>query len=275
MLIKVLSENEAVSDDFKKEHGLSLYLETGRHKLFFDFGAGDNYLQNAEKLGVDVAAADFGVVSHGHHDHGGGLKSFLRLNRKTKIYIRQSAFGKQFSLKTSGEKSYIGLDREIRPDERFVFTGDSLEIEDGLFLFSAVEGDRFVPSGNRNLYTERGSSLVPDDFIHEQNLLIKEGKIKLLLAGCAHRGIANIIDHLYRKGYGPVTHVIGGFHLYNPSTDAYEDPQVIAGIARCLQKNGAKYYTCHCTGLKPYRQLQEIMGKQISYLACGSVLDLS
>ena len=53
MLIKVLSENEAVSDDFKKEHGLSLYLETGRHKLF-DFGAGDNYQQNAEKLGLTL-----------------------------------------------------------------------------------------------------------------------------------------------------------------------------------------------------------------------------
>ena len=78
MVIKVLSENTAAAPEFKAEHGLSLFIETGDHKILFDTGAGGVFLENAKKLGVDIAQADFAVISHGHYDHGGGVRQFLR-----------------------------------------------------------------------------------------------------------------------------------------------------------------------------------------------------
>lgn len=65
--------------DLQTEHGLSLYIETAGHKVLFDTGATDRFLENAEKLGVDLTAVDTLVLSHGHYDHTGGVKVFLEL----------------------------------------------------------------------------------------------------------------------------------------------------------------------------------------------------
>jgi 7,8-dihydropterin-6-yl-methyl-4-(beta-D-ribofuranosyl)aminobenzene 5'-phosphate synthase len=71
MLIKTLVENTAISKDFGSEHGLSLYIETKKHKILFDVGASGLFLQNAKRLGVNIVDVDFLVISHGHCDHGG------------------------------------------------------------------------------------------------------------------------------------------------------------------------------------------------------------
>ena len=78
MIIKTLVENTSISKDFGNEHGLSLYIETNALKILFDVGASELFLKNAEKLGVNITDVDFLVISHGHYDHGGGLKTFFK-----------------------------------------------------------------------------------------------------------------------------------------------------------------------------------------------------
>lgn len=90
MLIKTLVENTSVSEDFGSEHGLSLYIETKKQKILFDVGASELFLQNAKKLGVNIADVDFLVISHGHYDHGGGLKTFLKRTQKPKYFYIDS-----------------------------------------------------------------------------------------------------------------------------------------------------------------------------------------
>ncbi len=89
MLIKTLVENTSLSKDFGSEHGLSLYIETQNHKILFDVGASDLFLQNAKKLDVNIADVDFLAISHGHYDHGGGLKTFLEENTKAEVFLRK------------------------------------------------------------------------------------------------------------------------------------------------------------------------------------------
>ena len=86
MIIKALVENTSISEDFASEHGLSLYIETKNHKILFDVGASELFLQNAKKLDVNIADVDFLVISHGHYDHGGGLKTFLKENTKPRYF---------------------------------------------------------------------------------------------------------------------------------------------------------------------------------------------
>ena len=120
----------------------------------------------------------------------------------------------------------------------------------------------------------RNDLLICDDFAHEQNLLIREkGKI-LLVAGCAHNGIVSIIDHIKLNGLPMPTHVIGGFHLYNKAANQFESPEIVQQIGEYLNESGAKFYTCHCTGIKPYEQLKAIMGDSISYLSTGDQLTI-
>nr|WP_321293780.1 MBL fold metallo-hydrolase [uncultured Trichococcus sp.] len=273
MIIKTLVENTAHDAQFETEHGLSLYIETSRHKLLFDVGASDLFAKNAVKMGIDLAAVDTVIISHGHADHGGGLRTFLDLNDKAKIYVNQNAFDEHYSDRPTGIAD-IGLERQLLPDERFVFAGDHLQLDEELQLFAGVEVKRYYPSGNETLLMKKGPDLTQDDFSHEQNLIITEAGKTVLIAGCAHRGIVNIVEQFHGlKGSYPNV-VIGGFHLYNRSKKQQEDPETIKEIAEWLLKTQAEYYTCHCTGLGPYGIMKDRMKDKLGYLATGSQLRL-
>lgn len=273
MIIKTLVENTTIADAFEAEHGLSLYIETKKHKLLFDLGASELFAENAEKMGVDLSAVDAVFISHGHADHGGGLETFLKVNTKAKIYLNAKAFEKHYSNRPSGIAN-IGLNSALLPNERFVFVGNTFKIDEELELFSNVTGSRLNPSGNETLLMEKDAVLVPDDFAHEQNLIIKENGETLLIAGCAHRGIVNIVEHYNAMKNSYPSHVIGGFHLYNRSKKKSENPEVIEQIGAFLLTTGSNYHTCHCTGLESYNHLKEIMGEKIDYLATGSQLNI-
>jgi len=270
MIIKTLADNHSFSKDFRCEHGLSLYIETSKHNILFDTGASDLFIENALKMDVDLSKVDVAVISHGHYDHGGGIKAFLEKNRIAPIYIEKSAFGDFFSRKTGGGKKYIGLEKSLLPNDRFALTDKRLVIDEELELFSEVKGDSMKPSGNIDLFMQREDLMVEDDFSHEQSLIIREKDHTVLIAGCAHRGIINILEH-YKSIYNSFpSHVIGGFHLYNRAADTYEDPDKVEKIGVYLTKTGAMFYTCHCTGLKAYEELKRVMHDRINYLATGS-----
>ena len=81
MKITCIMDNCAL-EGFEHEHGLSFYVEACGKRFFFDLGAGGAFLENARRLGIDPASADFAVISHGHYDHGGGLAEFLTVNER-------------------------------------------------------------------------------------------------------------------------------------------------------------------------------------------------
>ncbi|MGI6316541.1 MAG: MBL fold metallo-hydrolase [Christensenellales bacterium] len=275
MIVKVLSENTASSEKLGSEHGLSFYIETENHKILFDTGASGLFAENAEKMGVDLTRIDLAVLSHGHYDHGGGLKTFLDINKKAKIYLHQKAFGPYYASRPGSNKAYIGLDRSLLPNERFVFCGDRFIIDDELVLFSGIGSPKHLPSGNVDLLMKDGDAFVRDDFAHEQNLIISENGKTLLVAGCAHTGIVNIIDQFYaEKGCLP-DYVIGGFHLYSNGTKQSEAPHVVIEIGHILLKTGARFYTCHCTGIEPYHHLKTVMGEKIGYISTGDQLTIN
>ena len=84
MRLVALVENTACAD-IAQAHGLSLYIETEKHRILFDAGPdGALLLSNAEKLGIDLKRVDIAVLSHGHYDHAGGLRAFMELNSSAK-----------------------------------------------------------------------------------------------------------------------------------------------------------------------------------------------
>jgi len=261
------------SDEFRSEHGLSLYIETENHKLLFDTGASDLFAENAKKMGIDLSAVDLVVISHGHYDHGGGLKTLLDINSTAKIYFHEKAFTNHYSNR-SGNKVYIGLNGSLFPNDRFVLCGERLVIDEEIELFSDVRQKRLVPSGNVELFKSCEGIFVQDDFAHEQNLIISQGEKTLLIAGCAHNGIVNILDRFhFIKGRMP-DYVIGGFHLYSHSAKRSEKPETVDEIGRILLKTQSHFYTCHCTGIESYHRLKSIMGENISYVSTGDQLTI-
>jgi 7,8-dihydropterin-6-yl-methyl-4-(beta-D-ribofuranosyl)aminobenzene 5'-phosphate synthase len=231
------------------EHGVSFYTETNEHKLLFDVGQTDLYALNASKLGIDINDVDTVVISHGHYDHGGGLEHFLSINDHATIYIQKTAFAELYSMRNPNEYTYIGLNQKLDRSRFSLFEGD-LRIDEELMLFSRVENKDLFPTSNQTLYQKKGDQLIADNFDHEQNLLVNTNSGHVLFAGCAHKGIVNIINQAERFINGnKINAVFGGFHLISRYEEFEESKENIEKIAYLLQtKQIDKYYTGHCTG---------------------------
>ena len=273
MKISILSENNALSDSFQSEHGLSMLIVTKGRSILFDMGAGDIFCANAAVMDIDLSGVDLAVLSHGHYDHGGGLAAFLAGNDHAPVYVSKHVFGDYRLRQEDGETLFIGIDPAFAESGRFRFADERLDLAPDAILFSGVGGDYPRPSGNSRLLMNMEGNYLPDDFRHEQNLLLTCNGKRVLFAGCAHSGIVNILDHCRSLcGAYPDT-VIGGFHLIDRST-APEDLAELDILAGRLLESGAMFYTCHCTGLPAYEHLRRVMGERIEYLACGTQLTL-
>ena len=253
MKITTLVENTTLNNSFSVEHGLSLYIETTYHKILFDMGQTSLFTENAKKLGISIQDIDIAILSHGHYDHGGGLATFLQLNQKAPIYISRYAFEPHYN----GTQKYIGLDTSLLGNKRFIFTEDITTIEHGLNLYSCNNKSKIHELGSFGLTMIQNNTFLPDDFRHEQYLLIEEQKKKVLISGCSHKGILNIT-----KWFQPDI-LIGGFHFSKLPLD-----ETLQEYAQYLNQFHTDFYTCHCTGIEQFTFMKKSMNR-LFYLSTG------
>lgn len=271
-----LLENTSCRTDLGHVHGLSLYAETANHKLLFDMGPNTVFADNAKVLGVDLTAVDTAVLSHGHYDHAGGLAAFLAKNPKAKIYLHKAALGAYYAVDPGQTPEFIGVPEAAKQyEDRFVLTGDELVIDETLQLFSDVKTADYRSHANDKLREKQGEEYPMDRFLHEQNLLITEGGKAVLLGGCAHRGIVNILRRAEELlGRAPDA-VFAGFHLYNPGTGEPEPRELIEAVGRELAaRKDTVYYTGHCTGHEAYAILKEQLGDRVQPMTGGAVYEI-
>ena len=215
------------------------------------------------------------MLSHGHYDHGGGILAFLGAKPPgRKVYIQDRAFESHMARRGDGHLDDIGISEEIRKSPQVVLLSGDSRMNENMMLFTSVKSSRFLSGSNRVLLMRSGPDYVQDTFAHEQNLLLTaEGK-RVLISGCAHRGIVNIMERALELAGGPPDAVIGGFHLSNPGEGGTEPEELVNGVADYLDSFSARYYTCHCTGLPAYRMLKERLGEKITYISAGMEFEL-
>lgn len=253
MKIVSLLENTTNNPALQAEHGLSLYIETERYKILFDMGQTDAFAANAEKLHIHLADVDIAILSHGHYDHGGGLAEFLKINQKAAVYVQKDAFLPHYN----GTEKYIGLNPALEKHPRIVFTDKDISLGNGLTLLSSRNHPIHRVFSSFGLTEKTENRYIPDDFRHEQYLLMEENGQKILLSGCSHQGILNIM-----KWFSPDV-LIGGFHFSKMPLDGE-----LLRMVHDLNAYETTYYTCHCTGETQFSFMKVHM-PNLFYLSCG------
>jgi len=282
MIITTLVENtqENSSSDLSAEHGLSLHLSCNNKAILFDTGASEAFSRNANKLGIDLGAVDAVVLSHHHYDHGGGLRRFLALNQRANIYLKAPPDGEPYFKARLLPKRYIGLDRELLTTypKRFVLVDRLTEILPDVYILTDIGAAYPKPKGNTYLYVKGRTRWSLDTFAHELTMAIRDNDEMVIMTGCAHNGVLNMIDTVERQFSGiPIKAVVGGFHLIGlPKTKAAADSESeIQRIAhKILTYSIRQVYTGHCTGQQAYGVLKSVLGERLHHLHTGAVLEL-
>lgn len=263
MKIKTLVENLTNQQGIFAEHGLSIYIETDHQKILFDTGQSGLFLQNAEKMGIDIKDIDLLVLSHGHYDHTGGLYPFLEVNQKAKVYAKRGIF----EAKHNSNKRFIGTERiESILNNRMVFVDAETQIADNVFIMPNIKIYHPIDTHFNNLYLQTENGLVSDDFNDELFIAIKQNEMINIVTACSHRGITNICKTATNFFQLPVDLILGGFHTKNCTEEQY------LHIKEYLKElHPHSIGVCHCTGVEKYASLSHDLNTEVFYNATGTL----
>lgn len=277
MKIYTLIENSKRNGSaFIAEHGLSFYFEHKRKRILFDTGASGSFIYNATLLGINLSKVDICIISHAHWDHTGGLTHFLAINSHAKVYMKSEAKDDYYS-KNFFKYSQTGLDSAFfeKYAGRIEFIDDDTEVSPGV-IAANINKYRHMPLYTSIMYKKEQGRLIRDDLSHELFISVSSGEGNIIITGCSHHGVINILTSAQEK-FGKVKGVIGGFHLNGTKRLGIrvkkEPPAELRAIVKYLRNNKIKkVYTGHCTGTKQLEKLE--LAARAKKMYTGDIIEI-
>lgn len=208
------------------EHGLSFFIETDDASILFDTGQSGAFLANAGLLNIDLGRLDSVVISHGHYDHSGGFRALTQITTKFSLFLGQGFFHEKYGFRNNsceflGNSFDQAFVSNLGIHLRFV-DEPVLEIAPGIFILSGFERIHEDETINPRFMILQDGKLCPDRFDDEIALAIDSPKGLIVLLGCSHPGMKNILDAAVRLTGRPVYAVLGGSHLVEASIAGLE-----------------------------------------------------
>ncbi|HJO94032.1 MAG TPA: MBL fold metallo-hydrolase [Victivallales bacterium] len=230
------------------EHGFSCFIETDNGNYLFDTGQGLGIIHNALLLNKNLRDIKGIIISHGHYDHTSGLESVLRVSGGNKIYAHPEIFAKKYDNK-EGNIEYTGIrystDYLIDLGADFILNREFSEIDNSLYLTGEVPRKNNFEKTLSSQFIKENNEKIPDLFMDDNSLAIDTEKGLIIILGCAHAGIINILDYFTEKLNKHVYAVIGGTHLHSANELR------IRKTIQSLKNYGIELIgTSHCTGSK-------------------------
>ena len=224
----VLIDNVA-GEPLAGEWGLSILIIADGRKILLDTGSSDLFARNADCLGIDLGSVDIGVLSHAHYDHADG----------------------------SGVLK--------KHEERIRYVSGVHTISEGIWLVPHRRADYSSIALRNDLYTVSNDERVPDDFAHEQSLVIETSQGLVVFNSCSHTGMTNILTDIREMlGRSDVCAYVGGLHLYKMT-----DGELDALCVEIQRTPVAHIFTGHCTGDHAFSFLKERLGERIGQFSSG------
>ena len=274
--ITVLCENSVIVPfGVIGEHGFAAFVETSNGNFLFDTGQGKGIINNAMILKKDLSSIKFLYISHGHYDHTLGIPQVLSVKSPLRIIAHPDIFVNRFWVKPDIPPKFIGIPFKKKYLEslgaQFEFIKDWTEIDKGIYSTGEVpmKTDFEKLDKDMKILNDDGE-YEPDNLKDDFSLAIDTPKGLVVLLGCAHAGIVNILNHIIEKtGKDKIYAVLGGTHLGFATDEQIENTMKIIEKYK-IEKLGAS----HCTGLGVSAKLYNILKEKFFFASVGAVLDI-
>ncbi len=256
------------------EHGFSCLVETDNGVFLFDTGQGLGLLHNADLLNVSLKSLQGVILSHGHFDHTGGLQQLLSRTGTLPVYGHPDLFRERFWLgKFEQRPNGIPLSQDQYEKLGACFDLSTIfrEISPGLWLTGEIPRQTEFEKVDKALHYVDPCGVLTQDLLEDDCSLVIESEHGLVvLLGCAHAGLANILHHVTTKmGDDKIYAVLGGMHLA-PLNDA----QFAQTVDVLKQHKVSKIGVGHCTGQRRSAELYAHFPAETIFLSVGSVLSI-
>ena len=242
MKLYVLVEDttkDASIDPFEAEHGLSVYFEKDKKRFLLDVGQTSMFVRNAEKLNIKLSKVDYLVFSHGHYDHTGGLPYFP-IHDGLKVISHPNCLLPKYH-----RDRYICFPKDS-DNIQVEFKEKPTPLTDNVHFLGQIPGERKHSLGEYVKDNVRHADFLLDD----SAVAITEKDRLIIITGCAHSGIVNIVRYAKQLFKVKEIIVIGGFHMLD-----YPDEEIDLTIKELKKLNVVKIFPGHCTGKKSIEKL--------------------
>lgn len=231
------------------EHGIAFFIEKDGHTILFDTGQTGLFAENAQQLNVDLSSLEHVVLSHGHYDHSGGLRTLSHITTDFKLFMGQGFFEEKYGYKNTAYE-FLGnnFDESFLAQQniRYQFVSQQCtELIPGVYIINAfprIHDDEVI---NPRFKILRNGTFEPDDFSDEVLLAIDTSEGLVVLLGCSHPGMKNMLDSAIGHLKRPLYAVLGGTHLVESDKNSLDkslqylqnDTLKVVGVSHCTGKD--------------------------------------
>ena len=271
-VITILCDNSISKPGFLGEHGFSVLIEKEGVKYLFDSGPEISLQYNLKALDKNLKRLNKTFISHGHYDHTGSLKWVIKQAGNQQVVAHPAMFSAHMSLNPQDKNArYIGCPYTQKELEElgatFNFIDHTTEIVSGVWFVTGIDKKPEQLPNDPNLKLQKGDQLIPDTMEDDASLLLETEGSPVLILGCAHSGVLNILDHIKEKmGISKLRAILGGTHLMffglkdiHRVINKFEEFSIdLVGVS-------------HCTGIQATIELAKHFGDRFMVASAGSI----
>lgn len=273
MKLTVLVDNNTIIDRyFLGEPAVSYFIQDGDYNILFDAGYSDAFIKNAYKMSVDINNVNSIIISHGHNDHTWGLPFLIKhysesaIYNKPKLVAHPLAFLNKWISNSNNIGSMVSEEKLSRYFD-MTLTKKPMWLTDKVVFLGEIERknnfENKLPIGK----TEHNGCEVDDYVLDDSALVYKAEDGLVIITGCSHSGICNIIEYAKKVcADNRIMDIVGGFHLLDPLSE------VLTRTCEYMRKNNINtIHPSHCTDLKSKIELSKVTN--VEEVGVGVILE--